>query len=676
VALTAIGSLVAITRLSGINDRLEEMANVSAEKIKLAARINQDALAISRAEKNIILATTQEEMDEFAAVIAEARGSMRDRREALRDLVDDEGKGMLDQFADHWDEYLAVNDEVRRLARLNSNTRAKALSQGSAREAFEEAAAIMALVVNRNDAEAASATTVSDLRVASDRIRLAARINRNLVEVQRGEKNLILARTQAEMDQFADAIAETRTDLEGRLVELEAVVSLEGRRELADFRAAYERYVALHDQVRDISRENGNNLAFDLAAGRGRELSDQALAEISAIVEKSEQDMAADVVLSAERYQAARALLLVLLGVSLLVGLAVSVWIIRSITRGITVALDTTQALAQGDLTKDVEITSRDEIGELLEGMSDMTERLRETVSVVIQGATNVAGGSEQLSATAESVSQGANEQSSTAEEVSSSMEEMASMIRQNAENSGETESIALESAQNAGSSGNSVSQTVDAMKEIAERIVVVEEIARQTDLLALNAAIEAARAGEHGKGFAVVAAEVRKLAERSRTAAAEISELSGKTVEVAEDAGAQIKELVPRIQQTSDLVQEISASTKEQNAGVDEINKALMQLDQVIQQNASASEELASTSEELSSQAVELQETISYFKVDTNGRSNQSIAIADSREVSRAESAASANAPNGGDNDRSRTVTAIAEAPADDKNDEEFEEY
>jgi len=177
---------------------------------------------------------------------------------------------------------------------------------------------------------------------------------------------------------------------------------------------------------------------------------------------------------------------------------------------------------------------------------------------------------------------------------------------------------VALKSAEDAVAGGNAVTETVTAMKQIAQKISIIEEIARQTDLLALNAAIEAARAGEHGKGFAVVASEVRKLAERSQNAAGEISRLSGTSVEVAEKAGQMLIRMVPDIQKTAELVQEISAASNEQNAGAEQVNKAIQQLDQVIQQNSSASEEIASTAEELSSQAEQLQEAIAFFKLDT----------------------------------------------------------
>jgi methyl-accepting chemotaxis protein len=199
-------------------------------------------------------------------------------------------------------------------------------------------------------------------------------------------------------------------------------------------------------------------------------------------------------------------------------------------------------------------------------------------------------------------------------------MEEMTSSIKQNSDNSSQTEKIAMKSATDAKEGGKAVTETVSAMKEIATKISIIEEIARQTNLLALNAAIEAARAGEHGKGFAVVASEVRKLAERSQAAAGEISTLSTRSVQVAEDAGAMLNKMVPDIQKTSELVQEISASSKEQDTGAEQISKAIQQLDSVIQQNASASEEMASTSEELSSQAEQLKDTISFFRIDAAG--------------------------------------------------------
>ena len=195
------------------------------------------------------------------------------------------------------------------------------------------------------------------------------------------------------------------------------------------------------------------------------------------------------------------------------------------------------------------------------------------------------------------------------------------------ADNAQQTEKIAVQSAGDAKEGGRAVAETVQAMKEIAGKISIIEEIAPQTNMLALNAAIEAARAGEHGKGFAVVASEVRKLAERSQVAAGEISKLSVSSVEVAEKAGSMLSSILPDIQRTAELVQEINASSKEQDTGAQQINKAIQQLDQVIQQNASASEEMASTAEELSSQSAQLQATIAFFRVDNVAQQSQPVA-------------------------------------------------
>ncbi len=272
--------------------------------------------------------------------------------------------------------------------------------------------------------------------------------------------------------------------------------------------------------------------------------------------------------------------------------------------------------IAEGNLTVDVKVLSKED--ELGTAIGKMVGSLRNVVGEVYTAASNVASSSEEMSATAQQLSQGATEQSSAAEQSTSSMEEMVSSIQQNADNSKQTDKLAAKAAQDAHASGEAVMKSVAAMKEIAEKIRIIEEIARKTDLLALNAAVEAARAGEHGKGFAVVASEVRKLAERSQAAAADISKLSSAGVEVAEEAGEMLTKLVPDIRRTAELVREISAASSEQNAGAAQINKALQELDLVIQQNAASSEEMASTSEELASQAEQLQSSVAFFRLES----------------------------------------------------------
>src|SRR5579872_1696640 len=282
----------------------------------------------------------------------------------------------------------------------------------------------------------------------------------------------------------------------------------------------------------------------------------------------------------------------------------------------ITAMNDITHAadeISRGNLM--VAIHERSPQDKLMQALAAMVKDLTRTVTEIRGIAGEVTAASQSISTASVHISNGAATQAASAEEASSSMEQMVSNIKQNADNAQQTDKIANKSAKDAQESGRAVVEAVTAMKEIASKISIIEEIARQTNLLALNAAIEAARAGEHGKGFAVVAAEVRKLAERSQKAAGEINQLSGTTVKVSEKAGEMLEKLVPDIQRTAELVQEITAASKEQDTGAEQINKALQQLEKVIQQNASASEEMASTTEELSGQSDQLVSALGFFR-------------------------------------------------------------
>jgi methyl-accepting chemotaxis protein len=331
------------------------------------------------------------------------------------------------------------------------------------------------------------------------------------------------------------------------------------------------------------------------------------------------------------------------------------VFIIWSITRPLNLAVSVANRLAEGDVTVNIDVHSKEETGQMLMAMKNMVRSINEMVQAAIAVAegdltTEVRPRSEkdalgrafsemreklsrvvlelrslsealfsaadQVSSLAQSLSQGTSEQAASVEETTSSLEEMNASIAQNAENSRMTEQMALKGSKEAEESGKAVGETVDAMKAIAEKISIIEEIAYQTNLLALNAAIEAARAGEHGKGFAVVATEVRKLAERSQAAAKEIGGLADSSVNVAERAGHLLTDLVPSIRKTADLVQEVTAASQEQSSGVAQINKAMGQVDQVTQRTAAAAEEMSSTAEQLSSQARALKESMSFFKV------------------------------------------------------------
>lgn len=311
--------------------------------------------------------------------------------------------------------------------------------------------------------------------------------------------------------------------------------------------------------------------------------------------------------------------LLIVVGIlSIILAIVVVIGYAKTLTKPIVATAKKAEEIAGGELRNDLPpnlLKRTDEIGDLANSLQVMQVKFREVIVAIDDTASQIASGSSQLSGSSQQLSQGATEQAASVEEISSSMEQMASNIRQNADNAAQTERLAKKAVEAAERGGTAVSATVDAMKEIASKIGIIEEIARSTNLLSLNASIEAARAGEFGKGFAVVAAEVGKLAEKSQKESGEIGKLSKESVSVAENAGSEIAALIPDIRRTSELVQEISAVSNEQNAGASQINESIMQLDRVVQQNAAAAEEAASMSEQLAGQAGLMAEKVSFFQ-------------------------------------------------------------
>ena len=436
----------------------------------------------------------------------------------------------------------------------------------------------------------------------------------------RRERGMLLTTEPETVREFSNEVREGRARLEELLAQGQAAASGDAKAEWVSLANAWSEYKPISEEIHRLALDGDNPGAKAL-------MMTEARASLSRIEETSQRIVATDKQMMAQSEEGAKAVFeearlgLIIAAVVALIGAVVGcVGITLIVRKGLQRASEAVRTVAEGDLTRTVAITSRDEIGDMLGDLNGMIERLRGVVGDALAAADNVSSGSQELSSSSEQMSQGATEQAAAAEQASASMEEMAANIKQNADNAAQTEKISRQSSKDAEASGEAVNRAVDAMRTIADKIGIVQEIARQTDLLALNAAVEAARAGEHGKGFAVVASEVRKLAERSQTAAAEIGAVSGDTVKAAQEAGEMLQRLVPDIRKTAELVSEISAACREQDVGASQINEAIQQLDKVIQQNAGAAEEMSATSEELAAQAEELQTSIAFFRTEAAG--------------------------------------------------------
>ena len=451
--------------------------------------------------------------------------------------------------------------------------------------------------------------------------KLLGDIGDELANMSRAQRNVLIFKTDEMNKEQLGKLADSRKKIDESFVVLEKLhYSEAGKKYLDDFEDKRKNFSEPEERFENLVKAKSWDEGIKVFNDKIRPTYDAYLKSLRAWSDH-EDEASKKVGEAAGALAGSTATLVIALALgAIVIGAGMAFWVTRSITKPIAEAVDVANNLSEGNLNIKIVVNSKDETGQLLLAMQKMVAKLAEIITAVRSGADSLASASEEISATAQSLSQASVEQAASVEETTASIEQMTASISQNTENAKVTDGMASKASKQATEGGQAVSSTVEAMKKIAGKIGIVDDIAYQTNLLALNAAIEAARAGEHGKGFAVVAAEVRKLAERSQVAAQEIGELAGSSVSLAEKAGKLLDEMVPNINKTSELVQEIAAASSEQSSGVAQINSAMGQLNQTTQQNASASEELAATAEEMSSQTEQLQGVMTFFKLDSSG--------------------------------------------------------
>ncbi|EGV34065.1 methyl-accepting chemotaxis sensory transducer [Thiorhodococcus drewsii AZ1] len=574
ILLTAATGGFAILQMGKVNEASTEITVNWMPSIRYIQSMNTKTSDFRIAELMHVISENSTQLDDLEKQMSDIKASLLKDRDAYAKLISsEEERALYDSFANQFDAYMDANARMIPLSRAMRTEEAMAIMNGESRSLFDAYSATLEKLVELNIAGGNAASENGDVMYAQARNWIIGAI-------------LIAA-------------------LLGIIIGVVIVRSL--MRQLGadpSEAAAVAQRFAVGDLSQELkTRENDN--ASLLAALKTVQSSLRAMTADTRLLNQAVAEGRLSARADAEVHQGDFR--------AMVQGINETM---ESFVLPITEIRRVLGAMSEGDLSQTINARYQGDFEELKNALNTTVNKLGETIGQVRTSADALNSAAGQVSATSQSLSQGASEQAASMEETSASVEEMSASIAQNTENAQITNGIATQAAREAEEGGTAVRDTVQAMREIAVKIKIIDDIAYKTNLLAFNAAIEAARAGEHGKGFAVVAAEVRNLAERSQSAAQEIGDLAGSSVDRAERAGKLLDEMVPSIIKTADLVQEIAAASNEQTTGVSQINSAVSQVNQATQSTASGSEELAATAEEMTGQAKQLQELMDFFQV------------------------------------------------------------
>jgi methyl-accepting chemotaxis protein len=648
VLIALMGSIFTISyyNAGAINDRLNLIVDNKVVQLQSIMQLRYYASQIISYQKRIIVETDEQKMNALARLMDTIFKQANDELEKLQSLSTGEHQQLTQQISLGLANLAKVNEDIIKLT--VANTESEATNR----------------ILNENYGKLQKANSTLNVLASElvksgtkEQIAGVSKIRELLFQLFTQEKDMLLYTSDEQQERELEQATAIETQLDSVTTRMDGVLTGQSNVLLDKYISQFAAFYTSHASVVELTRKKTNTKAFMLSNEEGDRIATDLVKAIESFIGLTNNTLAKDRVETDDLYYGTVRFMLLAIIFSIAISVLMALWLLKGIGGSLNIATAALHKIASGDFSADVKIYMQDEIGAMLKELQAMIVKLRNSVDVakrvskgdlmidfkaidnfggeldesleqmvynlrqvaitIYNGAHNVTAASQQVASAAQQMSQGAQEQASATEEVSSSMEQMAANILQNTDNSRETEKIATKALHDIEASSLSVANTVDAITSIADKIMIIEEIASKTDLLALNASVEAARAGEHGKGFAVVAAEVRKLAERSQRAATEISEISVRTVKQARASKELLSSTLPDINRTALLVQDIAAASIEQSQGADQINKAIQQLSQVTQGNASAAEEMSSNAEELNSQAEELRAAVGYFKID-----------------------------------------------------------